>query len=60
VLSEFLSIIEQETKRLNEIVTEYLVFSKPAPLKLITSDLTRAIVDMVSLVSRKLRSTMWK
>ena len=53
VLSEFLSIIEQETKRLNEIVTEYLVFSKPAPLKLITSDLNRAIVDMVSLVRQE-------
>ena len=53
VLNEFLSIIEQETKRLNEIVTEYLVFSKPAPLKLITSDLNRAIVDMVDLVRQE-------
>ncbi|MCK7503100.1 MAG: hypothetical protein MZV70_02680 [Desulfobacterales bacterium] len=31
VLREFLSIIEDETKRLNEIVTSYLGFSKPSP-----------------------------
>jgi two-component system sensor histidine kinase HydH len=53
VLSEFLSIIEQETKRLNEIVTEYLVFSKPAPLKLAEADLNHAIADMVNLVRQE-------
>jgi two-component system sensor histidine kinase HydH len=53
VLNEFLSIIEQETKRLNEIVTEYLVFSKPAPLKLGNADLNKAIIDMVNLVRQE-------
>ncbi|HMK55076.1 MAG TPA: ATP-binding protein [Dissulfurispiraceae bacterium] len=53
VLSEFLSIIEQETKRLNDIVTEYLVFSKPAPLKIGRADLNSAIADMVSLVRQE-------
>ncbi|HTZ18536.1 MAG TPA: ATP-binding protein [Dissulfurispiraceae bacterium] len=53
VLTEFLSIIEQETKRLNEIVTEYLLFSKPTPLKLRTADLNQAIADIVSLVRQE-------
>ncbi len=53
VLNEFLSIIEQETKRLNEIVTEYLLFSKPTPLKLQTADLNQAVADIVSLVRQE-------
>ncbi|HMK61050.1 MAG TPA: ATP-binding protein [Dissulfurispiraceae bacterium] len=53
VLREFLSIIEQETKRLNDIVTEYLVFSKPAPIKVSHADLNSAISDMVSLIRQE-------
>jgi signal transduction histidine kinase len=53
VLREFLSIIEQETARLNEIVTQYLVFSKPAPLKLRTADFNHAVSDVVNLVRQE-------
>jgi signal transduction histidine kinase len=53
VLREFLSIIEEETARLNEIVTQYLVFSKPTPLKLQNSDLNRAVTDVVNLVRQE-------
>ncbi len=50
VLREFLSIIDQETKRLNEIVTQYLIFSKPSPLRRQTADLNHALSDVVKLI----------
>jgi two-component system, NtrC family, sensor histidine kinase HydH len=53
VLTEFLSIIEQETKRLNEIVTEYLLFSRPTLVKLRTADLNQAVSDIVNLVRQE-------
>ena len=53
VLREFLLIIEQETARLNEIVTQYLVFAKPTPLKLRTADLNRVVSDVVNLVRQE-------
>lgn len=50
VLQEFLKIIEEETNRLNEIVTSFLKFSKPLPLELKTSDINKIISDTVSLI----------
>jgi two-component system sensor histidine kinase HydH len=50
ILSEFLSIIEEEVMRLNEITSDFLGFSKPAPLKMRTTDmnaLVRATVELV-------------
>ena len=55
VLREFLGIIEAETKRLNEIVTNYLVFSRPAPLRKEMADLNRAVSDVVSLMRQEAR-----
>lgn len=53
VLKEFLSIIEEETKRLNEIVTSFLRFSKPAPLHLVVSDMNKVIRETVELVRQE-------
>jgi len=55
VLREFLGIIEAETKRLNEIVTNYLVFSRPAPLRKEPADLNRAVSDVVNLMRQEAR-----
>ncbi|HWR89776.1 MAG TPA: ATP-binding protein, partial [Dissulfurispiraceae bacterium] len=53
VLREFLSIIEDETKRLNEIVTSYLRFSKPSPLNLRVADLNDTIGETVELIRQE-------
>jgi sensor histidine kinase regulating citrate/malate metabolism len=50
VLQEFLSIIEEETERLNDIVTSFLRFSRPAPLKLEDSDINATVRDTVELI----------
>lgn len=53
VLKEFLSIIEEETRRLNEIVTSFLRFSRPSPLHLQVSDMNRIISETVELVRQE-------
>lgn len=53
VLKEFLGIIEAETKRLNEIVTNYLVFSKPAPLRKEPASLNDAVRDVFKLMRQE-------
>lgn len=53
VLKEFLGIIEAETKRLNEIVTNYLVFSRPAPLRKEVADLNKVVADVVNLMRQE-------
>ncbi|MCI0468674.1 MAG: ATP-binding protein, partial [Nitrospirae bacterium] len=53
VLREFLSIIEEETIRLNEIVTSFLKFSKPLPLHLEVSDMNKVIIETAELVRQE-------
>jgi signal transduction histidine kinase len=50
ILTEFLSIIEEEVMRLNDITSNFLGFSKPAPLKLRTGDLNSIVKSTVELV----------
>jgi signal transduction histidine kinase len=52
---EFLAIIEEETGRLNEIVTSFLRFSKPPPLRLLPADVNQAVKDTVRLVRDEAR-----
>lgn len=50
LLHEFLGIIEDEVSRLNELTSEFLGFSRPAPLRLKNSDINaivRAAVDLI-------------
>ncbi len=53
VLSEFLTIIEEETNRLNEIVITFMRFSKPTPLKLRLSDLRKCIDETLYLIRQE-------
>jgi signal transduction histidine kinase len=53
ILSEFLSIIEEEVMRLNEITSDFLGFSKPAPLKMRTTDINALVKSTVELVRQE-------
>lgn len=53
VLKEFLAIIEEETNRLNELVTSFLRFSRPAPLNLQAADINKMIRDTAELVRQE-------
>jgi two-component system, NtrC family, sensor histidine kinase HydH len=50
---EFLAIIEEETGRLNEIVTSFLRFSKPPPLRLQVADVNHVVKDTLRLVHQE-------
>lgn len=50
MLREFLTIIEDETKRLNDIVTSFLRFSRPTPLTAEISDLNAVVRETVELI----------
>ncbi len=50
VLTEFLSIIEEETERLNDIVTSFLRFSRPTPLRLEAANINIIVKDTVELI----------
>lgn len=53
ILSEFLSIIEEEVMRLNEITSDFLGFSKPAPLRMRTTDINVIVKSTVELVRQE-------
>jgi signal transduction histidine kinase len=53
ILSEFLLIIEEEVMRLNEITSDFLGFSKPAPLKMKTTDINALVKSTVELVRQE-------
>jgi two-component system sensor histidine kinase HydH len=53
ILSEFLSIIEEEVSRLNDITSNFLGFSRPAPLKLRTGDINAIVKSTVELIRQE-------
>ncbi len=53
ILTEFLSIIEEEVMRLNDMTTSFVGFSKPAPLKLKTCDLNAIVKSTVALIRQE-------
>ncbi|MEW5745434.1 MAG: ATP-binding protein [Nitrospirota bacterium] len=53
VLREFLSVIDDETKRLNEIVTSILRYARPIPLNLQVADINRLVSETVDLVRQE-------
>lgn len=53
VLKEFLFIIEEETRRLNDIVTSFLRFSRPSPIYLQLSDMNRIVNETVELIRQE-------
>lgn len=50
ILQEFLEVIEMESDRLNDIVKNFLNFSKPGPTKKQFSDLLQMVRDSLKLV----------
>ena len=53
ILTEFLSIIEEEVMRLNDITSNFLGFSKPAPIKLKTCDINVIVKSTVELIRQE-------
>lgn len=50
MLQEFAGVIVQESQRLNDIVTEFLYFSKPGPVQKDVTDLNNLIAEIIRLV----------
>ncbi|HIJ60837.1 MAG TPA: HAMP domain-containing protein, partial [Nitrospirae bacterium] len=55
VLHEFLTIIEDETKRLNEIVRTFMTFSRPMPITLQLDDINKCIKETLNLIRHEAR-----
>ncbi|MGW8273247.1 MAG: histidine kinase dimerization/phospho-acceptor domain-containing protein, partial [Thermodesulfovibrionales bacterium] len=53
ILSEFLSIIDEEIGRLNDITTNFLGFSRPAPLDLKVCDINSVVRPTVELIRQE-------
>ncbi|MDA8422461.1 MAG: ATP-binding protein, partial [Nitrospiraceae bacterium] len=53
ILTEFLSIIEEEVMRLNDMTSNFLGFSKPAPLFFKVSDLNDVVKATVELIRQE-------
>ncbi|MFO7877940.1 MAG: ATP-binding protein [Desulfovermiculus sp.] len=54
ILREFLQIIEEESQRLSDIVTNFLNFSKPAQPNLVHSNVNEVVRNTLSLVEQEL------
>lgn len=54
VLKEFLSIIDKETERLNELITSFLSYARPVPLKYEKGNVNNTLKDVIKLVEREI------
>jgi signal transduction histidine kinase len=55
VLREFLSIIDRETERLNDLITSFLSYARPLPLTYSKGNLNHAIKDVIKLVETEIK-----
>ncbi|MCS7163519.1 MAG: ATP-binding protein [Thermodesulfovibrio sp.] len=55
VLREFLSIIDRETERLNELITSFLSYARPMPLKYEKGNINNAVKDVIKLIQREIQ-----
>lgn len=55
VLREFLSIIDRETERLNELITSFLSYARPVPLKYEKGNINHALRDVIKLVETEIK-----
>ena len=53
ILTEFLSIIEEEVMRLNDITSGFLGFSRPAPIRLAACNINAIVKSTVELVRQE-------
>ncbi|MCX8034043.1 MAG: ATP-binding protein [Thermodesulfovibrio sp.] len=54
VLREFLSIIDKETERLNELITSFLSYARPVPIKYEKGDINQILKDVIKLVKNEI------
>lgn len=55
VLREFLTIIDKETERLNELITSFLSYARPVPLKYEKGNINIAIKDVIKLIETEIK-----
>lgn len=55
VLREFLSIIDRETERLNELITSFLSYARPKPLKYEKGNINNVLRDVIKLVENEIK-----
>jgi len=55
VLKEFLSIIDKEAERLNELISSFLSYARPVPLNLTRGDINNALYDVIKLVQTEIQ-----
>lgn len=55
VLHEFLSIIDREVHRLNELITGFLAYARPVPLKFEKVNINNIIREVINLVKADLK-----
>lgn len=55
VLREFISIIDRETERLNELITGFLSYARPVPLKYEKCNINKSLRDVIKLIETELR-----
>ncbi|MCX8030852.1 MAG: ATP-binding protein [Thermodesulfovibrionales bacterium] len=55
VLREFLTIIDKETERLNELITSFLSYARPVPLKYEKGNINHVIKDVIKLVETEIK-----
>lgn len=54
VLREFLSIIDKETERLNELITSFLSYARPVPIKYEKGNINETIKEVIKLVETEI------
>ncbi len=55
VIKEFLSIIDRETERLNELITSFLSYARPVPLKYEKGDVNYLLKDVIKLIEAEVK-----
>ncbi|MCX7914322.1 MAG: ATP-binding protein [Thermodesulfovibrionales bacterium] len=55
VLREFLTIIDKETERLNELITSFLSYARPVPLKYERGNINNTLRDVLKLVETEIK-----
>ncbi|MDI1471615.1 MAG: ATP-binding protein [Thermodesulfovibrio sp.] len=55
VLKEFLSIIDKETERLNELITSFLSYARPIPLKYEKANVNKSLTEVIKLIETEVK-----
>jgi two-component system sensor histidine kinase HydH len=55
VLKEFLSIIDKETERLNELISSFLSYARPVPLKYEKANVNKSLTEVIKLIETEVK-----